>query len=182
MDVTETTSVAGLLTPGCHVDIVSTFGEEAVKMVTRTIAQDLTIVAVGQRLSNIHAEGEKDNGYRTVTLIATPRTAELIQLASNTSRVRLVLRGVGDKGDVASEGVSFVELKGGARVGDDSGATPVAMTSPTTQPIPEFSHSMLHHSVEMIRGNAVSTVDFQFTAPSPNTMTDTNKDAPAVPQ
>jgi pilus assembly protein CpaB len=179
VDVTETSSVAQLLTPGCHVDIVSTLGEDNSKMISRTIAQDIPILAVGQRLSSVKADGDKDQGYRTVTLLATPRMATLIGLASNTSRMRLVLRGVGDKAQSDGDSVSFVELKGEAHAGDD-GATPVAMVTPapTTQSINDaFEHATQHHSVEVIRGNAVSTVDFQFAKPASNSMTDTPNDS-----
>jgi len=39
----------------------------------------------------------------------------------------------------------------------------------------------MHHTTEVIRAGAVSNVDFQFTAPTPNTVTDT-PNTPAVPQ
>ena len=99
MDVNETSSVAGLITPGCRVDIVlDAPGADNDHMVSRTVAQDVQVVAVGQRLSAQHPEGEKDNGYHSITLLATPHNAELIGLASNTTRFRMVLRGVNDKG------------------------------------------------------------------------------------
>jgi pilus assembly protein CpaB len=175
IDVNETSSVAGLLTPGCRVDIVSTLGEDNSKMISRTIAQNITIVAVGQRLSASKPEGEKDQGYRTVTLLTTPHMAQLIELAANTSRTRLVLRGVDDKADVDSAPVSFAELKGNGGAGGEGASLPVAMlTGASTQPtIPEFRGAMMHHTVELIKAGSVTTIDFQFTAPPANTMTDT---------
>ncbi len=59
VDVNETSSVAGLLTPGCHVDIVSTLGVDNDHMIARTIAQDVPIVAVGQRLSASALKGKR---------------------------------------------------------------------------------------------------------------------------
>jgi pilus assembly protein CpaB len=186
IDVNETSSVAGLLLPGCHVDIVSTLGADNDHMVARTIAQDVPIVAVGQRLSAQHAEGEKDNGYRTVTLLTTPHNAELIELAANTSRTRLVLRGAGDKGRTDSEGVSFVELRGRAQAEETPSPTLAMLKGePTTNPSAavtpvQYAPARLHHTTEVIRAGAVSNVDFQFPAPTPNTMTDTPL-APAIP-
>jgi pilus assembly protein CpaB len=179
VDVNETSSVAGLIVPGCRVDIVSTLGQDNDHMYARTVAQDVQVVAVGQRLSAQRAEGEKDTGYHTVTLLATPHNAELIELAANTSRTRLVLRGVGDKGRTDSEGVSFAELRGHAQTEDSPAPVlSASLTGPTTRPsaAAEFpSSSRMHHSTEVIRAGAVSNVDFQFPAPTPNTVTNTDE-------
>jgi pilus assembly protein CpaB len=184
VDVNETSSVAGLITPGCHVDLVSCLGVDNDHMVSRTVAQDIFVVAVGQRLSAQHAEGEKDTSYHTITLLATPHNAELLTLASNTSRCRLVLRGAGDKTRSDSEGVSYVELRGHAE--ENPGAVVNAsLTGPaTTQPadsVPQFAASRPHHTTELIRGGAVSNVDFQLAAPTSNTMTDTDNKTPVAP-
>ncbi len=110
-------------------------------------------------------------------MLATPHNAELIELATNTSRCRMVLRGAGDKSRNDSEGVSFVELRGHAQT--DEQPTPAlnaSLTGPTTQKspaAPEYSSARIHHTTEVIRAGAVSNVDFQFPAPTPNTMTDT---------
>jgi pilus assembly protein CpaB len=178
VDVNETSSVAGLIVPGCRVDIVSTLGQDNDHMVARTVAQDVPVVAVGQRLSAQHAEGEKDTGYHSITLLATPHNAELIELASNTTRTRMVLRGVGDKSRTDSEGVNFAELRG--HVQSDETPSPVigsAPSAPTTQPALSVAYpassARLHHTTELIRAGAVTKVDFQFPAPASNTVTDT---------
>jgi pilus assembly protein CpaB len=184
VDVNETSSVAGLIVPGSHVDIVSTFGTDNEHMVARTVAQDIPIVAVGQRLSPQRAEGDKSDGsFRTVTLLATPHNAELIELAASASRCRLVLRGEGDKARSDSRGVSFVELKGHATDEDQSPVVSASLTGPTTQPIirADFTIEHPHHTTEVIRGGAVNNVDFQMPVPPSNTMTDTNPNALAVP-
>jgi pilus assembly protein CpaB len=185
VDVNETSSVAGLITPGSHVDLVSCLGVDNDHMVSRTVAQDIFVVAVGQRLSAQRAEGEKDSGYRSITLLATPHNAELISLASNTSRCRLILRGAGDKTRSDSEGVSYVELRGhGSAEETPAAVVNTSLTGPATQPvsIPQFSASHPHHVTELIRAGAVSNVDFQLPAPTTsNTMTDTNPNTPAVP-
>jgi Flp pilus assembly protein CpaB len=155
-------------------------------MFARTVAQDVPVVACGQRLSAQHAEGEKDNGYHTITLLATPHNAELIELAANTTRTRMVLRGVGDKSRADSDGVSFAELRG--HVQSDDTPSPVigsAPSVPTTQPTMSVAYpassARLHHTTELIRAGAVTKVDFQFPSPSSNTMTDT-PNSPAVAQ
>jgi pilus assembly protein CpaB len=118
LEVNEVSGVAGLLVTGCHVDIVTTLagGGDASSMISRTVARNLPIVAVGRRLS----ESGKDDGpesqlARTVTLLVTPRQAELIDLATHNGMPRLVLRGSRDSrsdlGD-SSEGVTLAELRG----------------------------------------------------------------------
>jgi pilus assembly protein CpaB len=179
MDVNETSAVAGLLVPGCHVDIVSTMGADNDHMVARTVAQDITIVAVGQRLSPQRPEGDKGDGsYHTVTMLATPHNAELIKLATNSTRCSLVLRGNGDKSRSDSPPVTLAELKGHAPDDDGSTGSPVvnaSLTGPaTTQPIrAEFTTNHPHHTTELIKGGAVISMDFQLPVPPSGTMTDT---------
>ena len=102
IDVNETTGVAGLLAPGCRVDLVAVINQgEHEKTCARTIESNIEVVAVGQRLSANKPEG--DTGVaRTVTLLAKARDAELIKLASVSTNLSLVLRGNGDKGPADS--------------------------------------------------------------------------------
>src|SRR5690349_14778393 len=86
LEVNEVSGVAGLLATGCHVDIVTTLagGGDASSMISRTVARNLPIVAVGRRLSEPgKEEGPEAQLARTVTLLVTPRQAELIDLATH---------------------------------------------------------------------------------------------------
>ena len=65
---------------------------------------------------------------RNVTLIATPREVEAIQLASSTGNTRLVLRGPNDRGLNEESGLMFVDLwRDDSRV-----AAPVVPVAPVT--------------------------------------------------
>src|SRR5439155_18696072 len=111
--VDETSSLAGMLLPGAHVDVVSTLnGGGREDTVALTIVQDVLVQAVGQRMS-AHA-GDKDGAQlaRTVTLVVTPRDAEAIELAGSMGRTRLVLRGANDRETAEGVGVTFVQLRG----------------------------------------------------------------------
>ena len=114
LEVNETSGVAGLIVPGCRVDVVTTLsGANKDQTVAATIVQDVLVQAVGQRLSPSRGADEKEpQSARSVTLIATPRDAEVIELASSTGRTRLLLRGSNDRSLTASEGVSYVDLRG----------------------------------------------------------------------
>jgi hypothetical protein len=99
---------------------------------------------------------------RSVTLIATPKEAQAIELACATGRPRLVLRSSGDqKVDTAIAGVSISELRGqqNFKVGAiDPFAQTVSMA--TTQPI-DSSRTMTIgevRSVKIIRAGVESEV------------------------
>src|SRR4051812_35812525 len=52
IEVNEFASVAGLVNPGCSVDVVATFEDSKTRQrVARTIVQDVKVMAVGQRVS-----------------------------------------------------------------------------------------------------------------------------------
>lgn len=129
LDVNETSGVAGMLAPGCRIDMVTTLAGEAGQMLSRTIVRNLQIIAVGKRFGDpaVNQPGKepgKEPGKdeapeqapaRTVTLLATPREAQLIDLAVHTGSPRLVLRGSRDsRGDLQNdlESVTIAELRG----------------------------------------------------------------------
>ena len=161
IDVNEITGIAGLLVPGCKVDIVSTLtGSEPDKTVTRMVVQNVLITAVGPRMSAARPDGDKDQGgYRTVTLTVTPRQAQIIELASSSSRTRLVLRARGDDAAVDPNGVTFAELRGKQQAPTRTLTQSVSTTRPTTQPTPTWTALVIH-------GNTVSSVEYDLPDPS----------------
>ena len=114
LEVNETTGVAGLIVPGCRVDVVCTLNSASREdTVATTIVQDVLVQAVGQRLAPGRNSDEKDpTPIRSVTLIATPRDAEAIELATSTGRTRLVLRGTNDRSVADTFGVTYLDLRG----------------------------------------------------------------------
>ncbi len=136
IDVNEVSGVGGLLVPGCHVDLLASLhAGSADSLLTRTLVQDVKVVAVGQSLSPPNpTDGQI---ARSVTLIVTPQQAETVELASNVGRPRLVLRSGADNNILQTAGVSLTQLEGGQ--------LPVATAS---TPAPHF--------VEIIRGGVES--------------------------
>lgn len=126
MEINEVSGLAGMIVPGCRVDMVSTFPGENGQMMTRTICRALKVVAVGHSFSDTVATAVA-NGVqnapaaepaRSVTMLATPREAELIDLASHTGTPRLVLRSGRDAAsdsDSAGDGVTVAELRNAAK-------------------------------------------------------------------
>lgn len=99
--------VSGLLRPGDRVDILGTFpigtkeelvedaqGNKAVGYVTMTLLQNVTMLAVGQEISDVPTgDGAKRGGsYSTVTLSVTIDEAELLTIAQTRGKMTLLLR------------------------------------------------------------------------------------------
>jgi pilus assembly protein CpaB len=122
IQVNEFTGVAGLLTPGCRVDILSTLRDETGKLaVTRTVAQNVEVRAVGQRVSAAQAGADPSDPNaalpmsQSVTLLVTPAQAETLQLVSTGGTPWLVLRNATDTASVEREGTTLADLRGPAR-------------------------------------------------------------------
>ena len=121
IEINEFSGVAGNLVPGCRVDVVSSFnGDANGEMVSRTIVQNVKVTALGSRRA---AENEQagngnnagaQNQVKSVTLLATPREAEAIELATATGRPRLILRSGKDGETLPSDGISVAELRHGS--------------------------------------------------------------------
>jgi pilus assembly protein CpaB len=128
MEINETSGVAGLIVPGCRVDVVTSLQAENGQMMSRTVARSLQIVAVGRKYADVpspQSAGKDQPVYhddsdaplaRSVTLLVTPKEAEILDLATHTGTPRLILRGSreskGDGTDDFSEGVTVAELRG----------------------------------------------------------------------
>jgi pilus assembly protein CpaB len=207
VDVNETSSLSGMLAPGCHVDVVASLVPKGTdQSISRTIVQNVLVQAVGQRLTAARpvdgdAKAKAPENYRSVTLIVSPHEAEVLQLASTNARMTLVLRGAGDTEEVDSgAGVKLVDLSGEP---DDASTTGPAVTSPvvsvtapakiiavatptvpptippTTQPA---GPNAQFRTVEVIRGgNKASTVQFEI-HPSDQTETSSNDQNEIVPE
>ena len=180
VEVNETSGLAGMIVPGCRVDVVSTLsGANKDDSVSCTIVQDVLVQAVGQRLTPGRNADEKEaQPIRSVTLIATPREAEVIDLASSTGRTRLVLRGSHDRSLTESEGVTYVELRGLEAALPPLPpvmppvtppvtvvqAPPVPATQPTTQPAadPFAEPATTRRVVALIKGGTRTEVVFDL--------------------
>ena len=131
IQVNEFTGVAGLLTPGCRVDILSSLRDEAGQLaVTRTVAQNVEVRAVGQRVSSGPADPAEPNAAQpmsqSVTLLVTPAQAEMLQLVSTGGTPWLVLRNATDTASLDREGTSLADLRRPGRG---------AVQPPSTEPV-----------------------------------------------
>lgn len=93
--------VAGFPKPGNHVDVLATFTTDY-GMVTRTVLQDVEILAIGNRVQPTEIDPKTGKQAQaeekpTATLAVLPGEAEKLILAENRGKLRLALRAVDDK-------------------------------------------------------------------------------------
>ena len=177
IEVNEFSGVAGLLTPGCRVDVIATINEgNSDSRIAKTIVQNVKVTAVGQKTTAAGNEppppGEM---FKSVTVLVPLTDAEAIELACSTGRPRLVLRGGRDNDVTPTAGVSLAELKNGAGTGEQAVVTiapPTTMPSvavePTTKPTVALAKAEpKFRVVKLIKGGQESIVRLNIVEGTP---------------
>lgn len=114
--VNDVVSVAGFAVPGMRVDILIAGtpppnGSGTSKgTVVKTLLQNIQVLSAGQNFQK-DAEG-KPISVGVVNLLCTPEQAEILSLASNETRIQLVLRNPIDQKDTVTSGVAIGQLFG----------------------------------------------------------------------
>lgn len=106
--VNQETSHAGLIAPGDRVDVIFTMqvpsdGANQPGSFSRTILQDIRVVAVGRRVENVVSEPEleedgRGNDGNTATLEVLPQEADRLVLATTRGSIALALRPLSQAG------------------------------------------------------------------------------------
>ncbi len=104
VSVNGAASVSNMVRPADHVDVLGTFSlpsktvPGATEMVTRTLLQDVLVLATGQQTAQSLSEG---GNYSLVTLEVLPHEAEVLTFAEQMrGRLTLVLRNPNDQASV----------------------------------------------------------------------------------
>jgi pilus assembly protein CpaB len=112
--VNEVVGVAGFVVPGMRVDILIAGNppgaQSSAGMVSRTLLQNIEVLSAGQNFQK-DAEG-KPVQVQVVNLLVTPEQAEILSLASNETRLQLVLRNPLDTQTAKTTGISLSALYG----------------------------------------------------------------------
>lgn len=128
IEVNEFSGVAGLLEPGNRIDIVARVADaEGEGQMSRTIVQNVPIIAVGAQLSSkaptatgevapVIGEGAQQPQQkamaRSITVLVTPEDAEKIDLACAQNQARVVLRASTDNDTAHVSGATVATLRG----------------------------------------------------------------------
>jgi pilus assembly protein CpaB len=178
IEVNDFSGVGGFLVPGCHVDVIATVTGDNNEMLSRTVVQNVNVQAVNSHLQPAAAPSDPPEALRSITIVATPKEVEAINLASATGRARFVLRASGDQTVPDSEGVTAAELRGVHRHNDPFADTHQVSMKPTTQP-GDWSESRTR-SISVIRAGVESETNVQLGMEDMKWMTGANQElAPA---
>jgi pilus assembly protein CpaB len=114
----EVSDVAGFIFPGSHVDILVTLRGENSNFVTRTVLQNVQVLATGTK-TEPDPNGKPEN-VSVVTLLATPEESAKLALAQNQASqsqgaIHFVLRNGGDTATPNTPTVDMTELAGTPR-------------------------------------------------------------------
>lgn len=184
VEINDVSGVAGFIQPTCRVDVVGTLQDNG-KSIAKTVLENIQVLAVGSRTGPAQpAEpGQPVEPARTITLLCTPEQAEKLELASSSTRIRLVLRNGEDKTTLNTPGVTLADLKGKSNNSDPFAASGVTLTSdtlPTTLPVAQLTAPKRQWTVEIIRAGASSKQTIEIDTKNNETET-TGKQTPFGP-
>lgn len=137
--VDDVTGVAGFIHPGDKVDILADMRVRGLdESFSKTILQNIKVLSIGQIWEQKGGDG-KPTVVNTVTLELTPEQSEVMNLASNEGKIRLVLRGRRNDTIVQTDGVGISALFGIAK-----------KPEPAKEPLKEAKKD--ERTVEVIKG------------------------------
>ncbi|HYV61556.1 MAG TPA: Flp pilus assembly protein CpaB [Bryobacteraceae bacterium] len=110
--VNDIVGVAGFVTPGMKVDILIAGtppkGNGGLGTLQKTLLQNVEVLSAGQNIQK-DAEG-KPISVGVVNMLVTPEQAEVLSLASNETRLQLILRNPIDKEESHTRGTATAYL------------------------------------------------------------------------
>ena len=116
--VDDVIGVAGFLTPGTMVDVLTVIDPPGNNVssnpISKIVLQNVKVLASGQNLDKPKDEREAD-AVKAVTLQVTPEQAEKLALASTEGKLRLMLRNLIDQDDEQTQGADKKSLLTGER-------------------------------------------------------------------
>lgn len=170
-------SGSGLILPGDRVDVLVHVADHAGDMSgksrtsTRTFLHNVKVFAVNNVYSR-ESNGETVITAKTISLLVSPQQAELVTMASEMGKIRLVMRSADDESDGESTGVTPHQLLGDAEEGPTEPLPPLhalknppivapTVTAPATAAAPAGPDMKNSWKMIMIEGDAVSEIEFE---------------------
>ncbi len=110
--VNDIVGVAGFVTPGMKVDLLIAGtppkGTGGLGDMTKTLLQNVEVLSAGQNITK-DPEG-KPISVGVINFLVTPEQAEVLSLASNETRIQLILRNPLDKDETNTKGTTVAYL------------------------------------------------------------------------
>jgi pilus assembly protein CpaB len=169
-------SGSGLILPGDRVDALVHLTEigvagESNRSSTKTFLHNVKVFAVNNVYSR-ESNGDTAITAKTISLLVTPQQAELVTLANEMGKIRLVMRSADDETEDETGGVTQDELfQGRAESGhkQHAGASRrkgaaesfLKMLEPPKKPIAETPVARNTWKMLLIEGNAMREVEFE---------------------
>ena len=114
LQVDETNSVSGMVTPGDRVDILLSVEQESGNTRVLPLLEDINVLATGTRVGEELANDEGGLGFSTMTLELQPQQAERLTVADKAGELRVLLRQREDGTAFGLDGLTENELLRGA--------------------------------------------------------------------
>lgn len=162
--VNDVAGVAGFVVPGMRVDVLvagTPPGSNSEGTQTKTLLQNIEVLSAGQNIQK-DTEG-KPIQVQVVNLLVTPEQAEILSLASNETRIQLVLRNPLDTEVAKTPGTNIGRLFGGGlRPLSDSKPRPPVVKPLPPAPAPQAQPPAPPPvTVEVFQGTKKSETKFQ---------------------
>jgi pilus assembly protein CpaB len=177
--VDKVIGVSGFIHPGNRVDVLVTLATgKTVAPMTKTILENILVLAVGSEIKEKKSLGEKSSPTDVITLEVTPEEAEKLALGATEGRLQLALRNFSDNEDTKTRGTTLLNLLGSHYHGLSLGTKSVArreveskkeveektvsqlpLTPPIEMKMEEKKPSVF--TVELIKGSKVTEVKFE---------------------
>jgi pilus assembly protein CpaB len=116
--VDDEAGVAGLLSPGMLVDVISVVRTDTSNRegtAAKVVLQNIKVLATGQNMAT-PKEQVTPESVKSVTLLVTPSEAEKLVMASYETRLRLIVRNQTDNNSVSTSGINNRGLLNGDQV------------------------------------------------------------------
>ncbi len=163
-------SGSGLILPGDRVDVLvhsqDSHGQNASRTGTRTFLHNIKVFAVNNVYSR-ESNGEAVITAKTISLLVTPQQAEMVTLASEMGRIRLVMRGPDDESPSDTKGITPGELFGedekphaDSPLAPNAPAQPLAIAAKESHPEPAAPNKNAWKMV-VIEGHAMREIHFE---------------------
>lgn len=112
--VDDEAGVAGLLSPGMLVDIISVVRDSSGQggSTAKVVLQNIKVLATGQNMAT-PKEQVTPESVKSVTLLVTPAEAEKLVMAAHETRLRLIVRNMSDVDSVKTSGIKRQGLLSG---------------------------------------------------------------------